>query len=228
MQAQDAPTVWFFKLWPWFEANTKRIAFGAALVVLAVFLISFYSWRQNQKEVAAGQALTQAFMTPDSGRMADACLKIAADYPGTPGGQRALLQGAAVLFEAGKFAGAQTQYQKFLDVYPDNVLASQASLGVAASLDAQGKTDLAAAAYQRTVNSTADPGTLIAAKFALAQIDDRLGKIADALSLYQDVTRLNPNGSFGSEAGLRTVELKMKLPATPVPAAPDTSFKLSH
>lgn len=228
MQSQDTTTLWLYKFWAWFEANTKRIAFGAALAVLAVFLIYFYSWRQDKKAVDAGQVLTQAVMTPDSGQLADACLKIAADYPGTPAGQRALLQGAAALFAAGKFADAQTQFQKFLDVYPDNVLASQASLGVAASLDAQGKTDLATAAYQRTVNSTADPGTLVAAKFALAQIDDRQGKIADALSLYQDVANLNPGGSFGSEAGLRTVELKMKLPATPAPAAPDAPFKLSN
>lgn len=228
MQPQDATTLWFFKLWPWFEANAKRLAFGAAFVVLVAFVISFYSWRQGEKDADAGQALTQVAMNPDSNQQADAYLKIAADYPGTRAGQRARLQGAAALFAQGKFADAQTQFQKFLEAYPDNTFASQAILGVAASLDAQGKTDQAADAYERTINLSSDPGTLIAAKFALAQIDDREGKKADALNLYEEVARLNPGGAFGSEAGLRAVELQMKSPANSAPAAPDTSFNLTH
>ena len=77
-------------------------------------------------------------------QQADLYLKIAADYQGTSAGQRALLQGAAMLFAAGRYADAQTQFQKFLDAYPDSFFAAQAALGVATSLDAQGKTDLAA------------------------------------------------------------------------------------
>jgi TolA-binding protein len=228
MQPQDATTLWLFKLWPWFEANAKRIAFGAGLAAVAVLLISFYAYQQNKKEIDAGQAFTQTVITPASGQPADAYLKIAADYPGTRAGQRALLQGAAALFATGKFADAQAQFQKLLDTYPDSSFAPQASLGVAASLDAQGKNDLAAAAYQRTISQASDPGTLIAAEFALAQIDERLGKTADALNLYSDVARKNPSGSLGSEAGLREIELKNKLPATQAPAAPAATFNLSH
>ncbi|HTV76106.1 MAG TPA: tetratricopeptide repeat protein [Candidatus Baltobacteraceae bacterium] len=227
MQPQEATTEWLFKLWPWFEANTKRIAFGAVFVVIAAFVISFYSYEQNKKEVDAGEAFTQALMTPGDGEKADAYLKVATDYPNTRAGQRALLQAAAALFAAGKYEDAQTQFQKFIDSYPDSAFAAQASLGVAASLNAQGKTDLAADAYQRTINQATAPSTLLAAEFALAQIDDHQGKISDALRLYEDVAQKSPNGSIGSEAGLRALELKNKLPASQAPAAP-TTFDLSH
>src|SRR5271154_996945 len=102
MQPQDATTVYLFKMWPWFEANIKRIAFGTVFVAIAVFLISFYSWRQNKKEVDAGQALTQVVMTPNNGQSVDAYLKIASDYQGTRAGQRALLQAGAASFTAGQ------------------------------------------------------------------------------------------------------------------------------
>ena len=62
MQSQEAATAtdYLFRLWPWIEANLKRIILGAILVVLAVFVFFFYSYRQSQREIAAGEALTQA------------------------------------------------------------------------------------------------------------------------------------------------------------------------
>ena len=227
MQAQDATTVFFLKAWTWAEANAKRVAIGAAFAAIAVFVISFYSWRQDQREIEAGNALTQAVVFGNGGQVGDACLKIAADYSGTRAGQRAQLQGATLLFEEGRYADAQAQFQKFLDAYPDNSFAPQAEFGVAASLDAQGKLDLAAGAYQRAAGQSSDSGVAAAAKFALAQIDEQQGKFSDAQSLYEEIARIFPNSSLASEAGLRSVELKMKPPAasTPSSAAP---FSLSH
>ena len=112
-------------------------------------MFSFYSYRQNQREIAGSEALTQANISDNGGQLAEACLKIATDYAGTSAGQRALLEGATALFTTGKYADAQTAFQKFLDTYPDNFLTPQATLGLAASLDALGKTDLAVSAYQR-------------------------------------------------------------------------------
>ena len=227
MQAQDATTVFFLKAWTWAEANAKRVAIGVAFVVIFVFVISFYSWRQNQREIEAGKVLTQAVISSTGSQFVDACLKIAVDYSGTRAGQRAQLQGAASLFSAGRYADAQAQFQKFLDAYPDNFFAPQAALGVAASLDAQGKFDLAAAAYQKAASQSSDGSVVATAKFGLAQIDEQQGKISEAQSLYEEIARSSPNSSMASEAGLRSVELKMKLPtaSTPSPAAP---FSLSH
>jgi predicted negative regulator of RcsB-dependent stress response len=225
MQAQDTTTLFFLKLWPWVEANKNRIIGGTAIAVIAVFLISFIVWRGGQKEMAAGQAVTQVAFSGGAAS-ADAYLKVAAEYPGTMAGQRAWLQGAAALFDAGKYAEAQAQFQKFLDAHPRGEFSGQAALGVAASLDAQGKTDLAAAAYQRVTGNYTDAGVLNAAKFRLARIDESQGKFNDALALYQDVAIADPGGSLGSEAGMRLMDLKAKAPApapTPAVAAPAAS-----
>lgn len=230
MQAQDATTAWLFNLWPWFEANAKRIAYAATFVAIAIFLISFYSWRQNQKEIEAGYAFTQAVISNNGNPLADTFLKIAADYPGTRAGQRARLQGAASLFAVGKYADAQTQFQKFLDTYPDGSFVPQAALGVAACLDVQGKMELAAGAYQKAINPTSDASVIATAKFAIAQIDERQGKSSEAQKLYEEVARAYPNSSMSSEAGLRVMELRTKSPTPPAKTVPPaaTPFDLSH
>ena len=95
---------------------------------------------------------------------------------------------------------------------------------MAASLDAQGKTDLASSAYQQVISRFSDPNTVSAAKFALAQIGERQGKLAAAENLYEEVARSNPNGSLGSEAAIRAMELKIKLPSASTPATPPFSL----
>ncbi len=99
------------------------------------------------------------------------------------------------------------QFQKFLDAYPDNFLAPQATLGLAASLDALGKTDLAVSAYQKAAAQTADLNVAANAKFSLARIAEAQGKFAEAQKLYGEVARTSERTSLGSEAGLRAMEL---------------------
>jgi len=232
MQAQDTSTFFFFKLWPWVEANLKRIGIGAGIAVAAAFLISFYFWQQDQKEIAAGRAFTQLIVStpPDTSasQLADLYLQIANEYPGTRAAQRALLQGATVLFAAGRYADAQTEFQKSLDAHPDGQFSGQAALGVAASLEAQGKTDLAARAYQGVINGFDDPMAADRAKFALARIYESQGKVSDALNFYEDVASVNPNNSLGSEANARVMKLKAKLPPASSATAPSDLFNVSH
>ena len=227
MQAQDATTLYLFKLWNWIEANRNRVIGSAVIAAFVILVVWFFVSQRAAKEVAAGQALTQVAFGGGK-QLADAYAKVAAQYPGTVAGQRALLQSAVALFEAGKFSDAQLQFQNFLDAHPDNEFAGQALLGVAASQDAQGKTDLAVAAYQRVINNSSDPAAVSAAKFAQARIYESQGKFSDALNLYQDVARAAGGGSLGSEAMMRLIELRTKMPATapaavtpaPVPAVP--------
>jgi predicted negative regulator of RcsB-dependent stress response len=202
MQLQDAPATYLFKLWPWIETNKIRIACGGGIVVVAIGLISFYSWQRDQKEITAGETLSRMMMsdsrTTTAAQQAGLFMKVAGDYPGTAAGQRAILQSAA-----------------------------QATLGVAASLDAQGQTDSAAGVYQRVITSYSDVIVASYAKYRLAQIDERLGKWTEALNLYEDVARSNPGSQLGSEAGLRAMELKMK-PSSASPAtAPTAPIKLN-
>ena len=215
MQSQDASTAFFLKLWPWIEANKIRVIVGTGIIIVAIFIYSFFSWQQEQKAITAGRELTQLTLSnpvsASAGQLADAYLKIAAEYPGTLGGRRAWLQGAAALFDAGRFADAQVQFQKFLEVHPDGDFSASAALGVAASLDAAGKLDLAVGAYQRVVNGFSDVVAVNIAKFALARIDERQGKFTDALELYESIARSSPGSASASEAGMRAAELRTKL-----------------
>jgi predicted negative regulator of RcsB-dependent stress response len=215
MEAQDTSGLFLFKLWPWIETNKNRIFIGAGIIVAAAFIFSFVAWERGQKEIAASAALTQLTVSVQPGttasQLADMYLGVASDHPGTLAAQRAQLQGAATLFAAGQFAGAQAQFQKFLDAYPESSFAASAALGVAASLDAQDKSDLAATAYQLVINTYSDPANVMAAKFALARIDEQHGKLNEALNYYQDIARIGANTSLAMEAGIRTVEIKTKL-----------------
>ncbi|MGD0253838.1 MAG: tetratricopeptide repeat protein [Verrucomicrobiota bacterium] len=226
MQPQDTPTAFLFKLWPWIEANRNRLIVGTGIVIAAIFLYSFFSWQREQKEITAGSGVTQlALALPpnaNESQWADSYLKIANEHPDTLAGRRAWLQGAAALFAAGKYADAQTQFQKFLDAHPDGEFSASAALGVAASLEALGKLDLAVGAYQRVANGFSThvvEGN--AAKFALARIDGQQGKLTDALNFYESIVRSSPGSPLAQQATLRAVELKTKLtPAKPAAVEP--------
>lgn len=222
MQANEAnltATDHLFRLIPWLEANLKQIALGLTVILIAVFAYFFYSYQQSQKELAAGQGLTQAMMLSDASQRAAACLKIATEYPGTLAGQRGLIEGATALFTTGKYGDAQTEFQKFLETYPDNFFTPQATLGVASCLDALGKTDQAIMAYQKAAGQTVNGNVVGTAKFSLARIYEAQGKLSEASTLFGEVARNFANTSLGSEAGMRAVELRAKLPAATAPAA---------
>jgi predicted negative regulator of RcsB-dependent stress response len=230
MQAQDAATAYFLKSWSWVETNIRTVIAGAAVVIVVAILLSYYFWQQNETEVAAGQALTQMLVSTapdlDAAQLADAYLKIATEYAGTPAGDRALMLGAAALFSNGKYPEAQLEFQKYLSAHPTGTYSATAALGIAASLDAQGKTDAAADAYQRVINGFSDPNAVDAAKFALAKIDEQRGQLQYAETFYQDVARDNPNSPLGSEAALHAIQLRSKLSAAPT-SSPSAPFNLS-
>jgi predicted negative regulator of RcsB-dependent stress response len=174
MQTQDAPAEILFKFWPWLEANKNRLIAGVVAILAAWAIYAFVSWRHEQKEVAAGQALSQLLVTASPGaagvgQMVDAFARLAAQYPGTAAGERAQLQAAAALFNAGRYADAQAQFQKFLAGNSTSPLASTAQLGVATSLEAQGKPE-AVSEYQKVVSRYSGSACEQIAKGALARL----------------------------------------------------------
>jgi len=210
------------QLWAWFEANKKLVAWGGGIAVVLGIGISYYVWRQGQQGIEEGEALTRV-LTPanigtnrvDSGTV----LKLATELAGSSAGARALLHAASSLFLEGKYAEAQTQFQRFTREYADSPFIAQAMLGVAASLDAQAKTDEALRAYQDVINRRATDITLAQARFGLARIYESQNKLEQARSLYEEIARADVNSSLGNEAGIRAEELKAKLPAPPAPPA---------
>ena len=222
MQLHDAPETFFFKLWPWVEANKVRLIWGGGIVAVAAGLISFHSFRKSQREIESGEALTQQMMADSRASSVEQqsalFQKLAAENPDTMAGQRALLQSAGMLFEGRKYADAQARFQQFVSQYPNSSLAPQATLGLAASLDAQGQLEPAKAAYQR---ATGFGDTVVAgfAKYRLAQLAELKGNPTEALALYDEIYRSFPGSTLSQQAAIRSLELKQQ-PAAAAHGAP--------
>lgn len=241
MESQDAAT-FFFKLWPQIEANKNKIVTGAIIVIVAVAAYSFYSWHREQTQVAAGEALTQTLLglsaEQSQSQIASSYFAVASDYPGTPAGQRAQLQGAAVLFGEGKYEDARGYFQQYLDGHPDDEFSAQAALGVAKCYEAEGKTDQAVGEYQHVIDGLGDPEAKAQAQFAMAQINMRDNKYPEAMTLFQQVAQSDPYSAMAQEAEQYMYELRAKVPMQPsltpgkAPAtpkqAPAAPFNLSH
>ena len=147
-------------------------------------------------------------------------LKVEPENAGTQAGAQAILLAGGALFTQGKFAEAQSQFERLLKDYPGNQFSPQALLGVASSLHAQGKLDLALTAYKNAERPGSSTATQ--AKFGQASILATQGKGSEAMALYEGIfidLREDRSNPLGSEAAMRAMELRAKLPAPSVTAA---------
>jgi len=224
MQSEVAQLPLSHRLWAWFETNKKQALWGTVAVIGLGLIIWFVIWQQGEKEVNASEALATVSI-PQNGiggarpGAADAFLKIAATYPKSSAGARALLLAAGSLFVEGKYPEAKAQFERFTREDHDSPFMGQALLGIAASLDAQGKTNEAVTAYKDLVDHHPGESVIPQAKFALARLYEAQNKLELARSLYEELNRNEPYGSLGSEAGMRLEELLAKNPSLiPKPA----------
>ncbi|MDB6108696.1 MAG: Tetratricopeptide 2 repeat protein, partial [Pedosphaera sp.] len=207
-----------YRLVTWAHTNrTKLITLTVAVAVVGLG-IGLYVWNNNRHETQANEALANlrppahAAGTPATPVPADAYAKVASEYAGTSAGGRALLMGAGVLFDAGKYKEAGDEFQKFLQQYPESPWTIQAQLGVAASLEAQGKSADAAAKYKEFTDRYPQNAAIPQAKSALARLYLVQGKPEQALKLYEDLTKGRNNDSWTAEAEIQAAELLAKYP----------------
>jgi tetratricopeptide (TPR) repeat protein len=215
MDSDAAQLPVFDRLEIWIGKNRTQALTGATIVVALVLIVGFYLWYKGEKETNASEALTSVSLpTGPAPRTdaADAYLKVAAAYPSSSAAARAVLLAGATYFTEGKYDQAKAQFEKFVRDYREPTFMGEALLGIAASLDAQNKTDEAIRAYKDlTEHHSGDPA-VPQAKFALARLYEAQGKPEIARTLFEDVARSEPYGSLGSEAGMRLEELKLKHP----------------
>jgi predicted negative regulator of RcsB-dependent stress response len=214
------------KLWAWFETHKKQTLWGAIIVAGAVFVGWFIVNQQEQSRIASGEALSKVaipqILTPNARPAPDAYLRVAAKYPDSSAGARALLLAAAGLFDEGKYAEAQAQFERFRREHHDNTLLASALLGIAACLDAQGKTADAINAYRDLVDHHPNESVVLPqAEFALGRLYEAQNHPAEARTFFEKVLASDQYGSIGSEAGIRLEELNRKYrnlaPSTPLP-----------
>ena len=207
----------------WFEANKKQTLWGAGILLVVGTIVAFFLYRQNQAEITASEALSSVAMPQASGARTDSVegyLKVAVTYPRSKAGARALLLAAGGLFVDGKYDEAKTQFERFRREYSDSLFMGEALLGIAACLDAQGKTRDAMAAYKDLIDHRPGDSNVPQAKFALARLHQAQNEPEQARNLFEDVERSQPYGSLGDEARMQLEELKTKFPKLLAPVTP--------
>ena len=208
------------RLWAWFEANKKPALGFAGLAVVVGLITWFVMWQREEKSNTANDSLSSVLVAqltgagarPDTVESAEAYLKVAAAYPNSSAGARALLLAAGNFFAAGKYPEAQAQFERLTREYPDSPFRPQALLGIAASLDAQGKTDQAISAYKELTTRHPSESVVPQGKFALACLYETQQKLELARDLFAEVEREDRMGSLGVEAGMRLEDLLAKNP----------------
>jgi predicted negative regulator of RcsB-dependent stress response len=209
----------FLRLISWLHANRKRIIIG--LIAAAVIGLSWglYSWNKTAREDSAdAQLLSVQGVVGMSARVTRGSLAplldVARRYPNTPGGEYAQLLGAETLFTDGKYSEAQSEFSRYLADYPDGSLVAQAKMGVAASVEAQGKTAEAIQKYQEVVKAYSSETSIVSpAKLTLARLYEEDNKPQQALPIYAQLAQIrNPNDPWAAEARERAELLLAKHP----------------
>jgi hypothetical protein len=119
----------------------------AALGVLIVVGLGWgaYSIYTSQRESAAAAQLAAA-------KTAAEYETVIRDYGNTSAGASAQLFLGGAQRKDKKYAESNATLQSFIDKHPDHELAPAAQMGIAANLEAMGKTDEAIAAYQQVAS----------------------------------------------------------------------------
>lgn len=216
----EAPQIESSKLYDfldWAHRNRQKLILGVGAVAAVGIAIGVTMWRHNENETAANRelldvpgAIVASASTPPAS--AESLLKVAADYPGTVAGDRAILLGADRLFSEGKFAEAQTAFARLSGSESSPSLQAAASYGVAVCLDALGKRTEAASKYQEVISQFSEDTVAPQAKLALGRIHTAEGHNDAAYRLYQDLSSGGPYDPWAAEANERRQELLAQFP----------------
>lgn len=151
---------------------------------LALFVADAATPPNDEKVIALGLAFLERH--PASSRVPEVRMKL---------GQ--------VAFRAGDFAGAQTQFETIARETPTSPLVEQALYLAAESSTKRigaGNIDHAVELFNDVAARNGPMRQY--ARLRLAELQNRLGKEADAVTLYNDILRANPSGEIKSAAML--------------------------
>lgn len=210
----------------WLELHRQKLITGFLAVVVVIGAI--YLWRHFRAEAearanAALLALRAKPGQPESAPKASDFLKVAEEHASTSVGLRARLLGAGAFFNENRYAEAQAEFERVLSAAGSGPLAAQALYGVAVSLDAQDKADLAAAKYAEVLSAFPEDSVAGQARLSLARLEERRGKPEVALKYADELLRARDAGAFSQQARQFREELVRRNPAlagTPAPSAP--------
>lgn len=206
MDTQANNSMDIYGLVAWAKENQKRLTIAVTIVVVLGAIVGIYFWHGNAQAQSADAALDRI-----TGSDPAEFMQVANLYSSTDAAGRALLLAGQLQFQTGKFDQAQATFQRFLAEHHDSPLASQAAVGVAASLEAQGKVADATARYEEISRRPPD-STTIQAQAALARLYAVQGKYDQALRQYVALFQQGGNDTWVNEARVELQELISKHP----------------
>lgn len=218
------------KLFAWFEGNKKPATIAAVVIAVVGLVAWLVVYESEEKATTASNALSAVYVSQLLGANGpqdnpEPYLKVAEQHPGSAAAAQALLLAAGDLFTQGRYAEAQTQFEKFVREHRDSPLMGTALLGVASSLDAQGKTEQAITAYKDLISHHPSESVIPQAKFSLATLYEAQNKPELARDLFTEVERDERMSTLGIEAGMRVEDLITKYPKlAPAPVTPSVPF----
>jgi tetratricopeptide (TPR) repeat protein len=187
-------SVTLYNIFGWLQTNRKRLVAGAVAVALVAAVVTSFVLHKNQKEADANQELLAQPMGMAAADVPDpnALLKINQDYPGTAAGADAELLAAKTLFLQSKFDAARDAFTKFIADNPDHPLVARAQVGVAASLESEGKISDAVQKYKEVALAySSQPDISYPVKLTLGRLSESQGKPDAAISYYDELSRIN-------------------------------------
>jgi tetratricopeptide (TPR) repeat protein len=227
MDKETKPKTDLLQLVAWADANRKRLIVVAGIIVAAGAIAGIYVWHGNAREASANDALSELPIPRDvrateAVTVAAKYAQLADTYADTTAGARAMLIGGAMYFDAGQPAKARPLFERYLHEHADYPLTGNALIGLAACLEAEGKSADAIARYEELLRTHPQDAAAPQAKAALAHLYAVGGKPDRALKLYEEL--LSMNSSWAAEAQIRASELLAYNPAlrTPPPTAPSS------
>ncbi len=140
-------------VYEWFQENGKTLVIEI-LVAIAIIaaILSFKDYRQNQRDLASAALL--------QGSDVVSLEELNGKYGNSKSGALIRLQLAQAYYEEGKYENALEAYKEFAD--DNKVLASEARLGYAASLEALKRFDEAITAYGEVSDDAKSPAYVAA------------------------------------------------------------------
>jgi tetratricopeptide (TPR) repeat protein len=242
MEAQTQSADVYMKVLGWLHARRKPLLIGVIVVAVIGVVWGFMAWRKTQNETEAN---AQMFAVPVGGNpraaapvSAQPLLEVAREYLGTAAGEYSQLLAANILFNQGKYPEASQQFSEFIDNNPESSLVPEAKVGVAASLEAQGKLSEAISKYHDIIVMYPSEMSIVSpAKLTLARLYDEDNKPELAFNYYAELARLlnqNPYDPWASEARERAQLLVAKHPeliknqTSAAPSGAPTGFSVSE
>jgi predicted negative regulator of RcsB-dependent stress response len=209
----------YYRILSWVHERRKPLLVGVGAVVAVGLIVGLMSWSKTQKaenadaklfEIPIGTAQSPTVLAPSP----SAFLDIAKEYPNTSAAEYASLLGAEQFFTSGNYTESQRAFSQFATDYPDSPLISQAKMGVAACLEAQGKNSEALQKYQEIISAYASELNVSEpAKLTMARLYEQENRPDQALTFYSELARSqNPYDPWAAEARERGELLLAKHP----------------